>query len=93
MAELLITQLDDRLHAGLQRLAESHGRAISEEATDILRQALVNVGAVDQVAREPSGALEGLGTRIARRFANCPSDEPIQELRGLIHPQIPDFES
>jgi plasmid stability protein len=87
MAELLITELDDRLRAGLQRLADGHGRTVAEEARDILRRA---VGSdPGKSASEPGG----LGTRMAANFAGIGLDFEIPELRGQIHPQVPNFDS
>ena len=82
MTQLVIENLEEEVRAKLQDLAREHGRTISEEARDILRSAVTN---------EP-GEEANLGTRLARRFADCGLDQEIPELRGhLLQP--PSFES
>jgi len=44
MATLTIRQLDDRTKARLRVRAAHHGRSMEEEAREILRSALTNVG-------------------------------------------------
>ncbi len=58
MASLTIRKLDETPEARLRLQAALHGRSMEEEARQILQQAL---------ARPAQG--EGLGTRVARRFA------------------------
>jgi plasmid stability protein len=60
MAQLLVRQLDEETKERLRRRAERHGRSMEAEARDILRAAL---------AAEAVEPTEGLGTRIARLFA------------------------
>jgi plasmid stability protein len=74
MSELLIDNLEDDLRARLELLARDHGRSVAEEVRDILRVAVANPPADDPK--------EGLGTRIARRFAGLGLDFEIPELRG-----------
>ena len=72
MAQLTVRNLDKDAKLRLQRRAARHGRSMEEEVRDILRNAVKDEG-----RRTP-----GLGTRIARRFANLPLDFEIPELRG-----------
>jgi len=60
MAQLLVRRLDEETKERLRRRAERHGRSMEAETRDILRAAL---------AAEAMESAEGLGTRIARRFA------------------------
>ena len=58
MASLIIRNLDDRVKAALRVQAAQNGRSMEEEARQVLRRALTRETPAD-----------GLGTRIARRFA------------------------
>jgi plasmid stability protein len=74
MSELVVGNLEDDVRAKLQELAKSHGRSVEEEVRDILR------GAVEKPPADHPN--EGLGTRLARRFAGLGLDFEIPELRG-----------
>ena len=74
MSELIIDDLEDDLRARLELLAHNHGRTVEEEVRDIL-----HVAVAPPLADNSS---EGLGTRIARRFAGLGLDYDIPELRG-----------
>ena len=58
MASLTLRNIDDALKESLRMRAAANGRSMEEEARQILRQGLL---------REK--CTEGIGTRIARRFA------------------------
>ncbi|MSP21399.1 MAG: toxin-antitoxin system [Alphaproteobacteria bacterium] len=64
MAQLVVRNLEDDVKARLQRLAKLHGRSMEEEVREILRAAAF--------CEQPK---EGLGTRIARRFAGIGLEE------------------
>jgi antitoxin FitA len=82
MAQLVVRNLENAVKARLQRRAKKHGHSVEEEVREILR------AAVHDDNRAPAG---GLGTEIAKIFADHGLDEPIQELRGYtIEP--PNFE-
>lgn len=85
MAQLVVENLEDEVKEKLQELARSHGRSVEEEAREILR------GAVLQ--QTPPDASQGLGSRIAARFAGIglTEEEKIQELRGWSI-RSPDFD-
>jgi plasmid stability protein len=72
VAQILIRQLEDDTKAKLQKLARQHGRSTEEEAREILRNAVRNVG----------NPPERLGSRIASRFKGVGLTEDIPELRG-----------
>jgi plasmid stability protein len=74
MSELVIDNLEDDLRARLELLARDHGRTVAEEVRDILR-----VAVAPTIVDDPS---EGLGTRIARRFAGIGLQHDIPEWRG-----------
>jgi plasmid stability protein len=74
MSELVIDNLEDDLRARLELLARDHGRTVAEEVRDILR-----VAVAPPPADDPN---EGLGTRIARRFAGIGLQQDIPEWRG-----------
>ncbi len=73
MAQLIVRNLEASVKARLQRRARRNGHSMEEEARDILRNA---------VRAEKGGAVAGLGTRIASRFAGTSFDEDFEELRG-----------
>jgi plasmid stability protein len=80
MAQLVVRNLDQQVKMRLRALASAHGRSMEEEVRVILGAAAAAVPA--EVEHE-----EGLGTRIARRFAGQGLDEAIDELRGgLVRP-------
>jgi plasmid stability protein len=65
MGQIVVRNIEDTVKARLKRRAARHGRSMEEEVRVILR---------DAVKRdEPS--TEGLGTRIARRFAGIGFEE------------------
>ncbi len=73
MSDLIVRDLEDELRDKLQDLARKQGRSLEETVHDILRQGV-------ESQPEPK---EGLGTRIAQRFAACGGlDSEIQEWRG-----------
>jgi plasmid stability protein len=74
MAQLLVRNLEDDVKAKLQKRARRHGRSTEEEVREILRNAV----------KEKAEREEGLGTRIARRFAKVGlrPGEDIPEQRG-----------
>ena len=69
MAQLLVRGLEEDVKTRLRVRASRHGQSMEAEARDILRDALKDDGL----------ATEGLGTRIARRFADI-GLEPGEEL-------------
>ena len=74
MAQLVVRNLDDDVKAKLRRRADAHGRSMEAEVREILRDAV----------KEEARPKEGLGTRIANRFAGIGlrKGEEIQEFRG-----------
>lgn len=72
MAQFVVRNLDDDVKAALMRRARAHGWSMEEEVRRILRRAV----------QEPVASEEGLGSRIAARFAEVGLDEPLPELRG-----------
>lgn len=74
VAQLVVRNLDDDVKAKLRRRAEAHGRSMEAEVREILRDAV----------KEEARPKEGLGTRIANRFAGIGlrKGEEIQEFRG-----------
>ncbi len=73
MAQLLVRNLEDNVKAKLQQRARQHGRSTEEEVREILRAAV----------RDEERPREGLGTRIAARFAGIGLEEDIPEWRGF----------
>jgi len=71
MAQLIVRNLEDDVKERLRRRAKARGRSMEEEARDILRNALL-------VKEKPA---EGLGTRIAKRFAEIGVDFEVPDLR------------
>lgn len=76
MGQLLIRKLEESLKQDLKRRAARHGRSMEEEVRTILRDAL----------KAEHAPREGLGTRIARRFAGTGLKEDIPEIRGPARP-------
>ena len=72
MAQFIVRDLEEDVKTRLKRRAKRHGRSMEEEVRQILRKA----------AREESRPAQGLGTRIAARFAKFGLTEDIPELRG-----------
>jgi plasmid stability protein len=72
MAQLLVRNLEEDIKERLRKRAKAHGCSMEEEARDILRSALL-------AKAKPH---EGLGTRIAKRFAGIGVDFEVPDLRG-----------
>lgn len=72
MAQIVVRNLDETVKARLKRRATLHGRSMEEEVRQILGNA----------AKESGKTSQGLGTRIAARFAGIGLTEDIPELRG-----------
>jgi plasmid stability protein len=72
MAQVIVRNLEDSVKRKLQRRAAKHGRSLSEEVREILREAV----------KDEDKPEKGLGTRIAERFRGLELDAPIEELRG-----------
>jgi plasmid stability protein len=80
MATLTIRNVDDDLRARLRQRAARHGRSMEAEVRAILADALT---------RPP--ATNGLGTRIAARFAGVGGVE-LEDLRPRDPPRTPSFD-
>jgi plasmid stability protein len=65
MAQIVVRNIEDSVKARLKRRAARHGHSMEEEVRTILR---------DAVKRDQRPA-EGLGTRIANRFAGIGFEE------------------
>jgi plasmid stability protein len=74
VGQIVVRNIEDAVKARLKRRAARHGRSMEEEVRTILRDA---VG-----GDEPQTHTEGLGTRIANRFAGIGFTEDIPEWRG-----------
>ena len=74
MAQLVVRNLDEEVKTKLRRRAAAHGRSMEEEVRAILRDAV----------KERARPKDGLGTRIAARFAGIGlrEGEEIPEFRG-----------
>ena len=72
MAQLIVRNLEDDVKSRLQARARRHGRSTEEEVRDILRHAVRDEGAPKQ----------GLGSRIAARFAGRGVDLDLASLHG-----------
>ena len=72
MAQFVVRNLDEDVKAALQRRARADGCSMEEEARRILRHAVL----------ERPVARQGLGSRMASRFAAVGLDEPLPELQG-----------
>ena len=72
MAQIVVRNLDETVKTRLKRRATLHGRTMEEEVRQILSDA----------ARDSGIATQGLGTRVAARFAGIGLAEDIPELRG-----------
>ncbi|HKR28888.1 MAG TPA: Arc family DNA-binding protein [Terriglobales bacterium] len=71
-AQFVVRNLEPEVKRRLQKRALRHGRSMEDEVRDILRNAV----------KENTEAAGGLGTAIARLFADCRLDSEIPELRG-----------
>ncbi len=72
MAQLVVRNLEETVKQALRERAARRGRSLEEEVREILRTA----------AQEDASSPEGLGTRIAGRFAGLGLAEDMPELRG-----------
>jgi antitoxin FitA len=84
MAQIVVRKLEDEVKESLRRRAARHGRSLEAEVREILRDA----------AGAERSETEGLGTRLARRFAGIglrPGEE-IEEIRGDWGFQTPNFD-
>lgn len=70
MAQIPVRGLEESAKDALQRRARRNGRGMEEEVRDILRV----------VVRQDAAPRLGLGTRIARHFAEVGLDEPLATL-------------
>jgi plasmid stability protein len=76
MAQLIVRTLEDDVKARLTQRARQHGRSTEEEVRDILRAAtLADLPANSQGA-------QGLGSRIAARFAGIGFEDDITQWQG-----------
>src|SRR5215471_14784090 len=73
-AQFVVRNLEPEVKRRLQRRAARHGRSMEDEVRDILRNAV----------KDNAEAAGGLGTDIARLFADCHMDLEIPELRGHV---------
>ena len=71
-AQFVVRNLEAEVKRRLQKRAARHGRSMEDEVRDILRNAV----------KDNPEAAGGLGTDIARLFADCRMDSEIPELRG-----------
>ncbi|MGI9494381.1 MAG: FitA-like ribbon-helix-helix domain-containing protein [Geminicoccaceae bacterium] len=74
MAQLVVRNLDDEVKERLQQRASRSGRSMEEEVRDILRNAVADSDLPE----------DGLGSRIASRFAGLGFDQEILELKGQV---------
>ena len=72
MAQFIVRNIEDDIRDKLRARARLHGWSMEEEIRNILRKA----------AMERNNTQQGLGSRIAGRFAKHGLSEDIQELRG-----------
>ena len=81
MAQFTVRNLEDEIKVGLKQRAARHGCSLEEEVRRILRAAV----------QDEIPCREGLGSRIAARFAPVGLTENLPELHGhLVRPA--DFE-
>ena len=73
MAQFTVRNLEDQVRDQLKLRAVRHGTSLEAEVREILRNA------VKADAQAPG---QGLGSRIAARFAKVGLTEPLPELRG-----------
>ena len=73
-AQFVVRNLEPEVKRRLQKRAARHGRSMEDEVRDILRNAV----------KDDTEAAGGLGTDIARLFADCRMDSEIPELRGHV---------
>jgi plasmid stability protein len=72
MAQLVVRNLEEAVKQALRERAARRGRSLEEEVREILRTA----------AQQDAPPPEGLGTRVARRFAGLGLAADVPELRG-----------
>lgn len=72
MAQILVRNVEEKVKRRIQLRARQHGWSMEEELRAILRS----------VAQEDEVASDGLGTEIARAFADADFKVEIPELRG-----------
>ncbi len=72
MAQFVVRNLEEDVKTRLKRRAARHGRSMEDEVRDILRDAV----------KDENRKAEGLGARLARRFAGRGLDFDIPEIRG-----------
>jgi plasmid stability protein len=72
MAQIIVRNLDDEVKRSLKARAARRGRSMEQEVRDILTASVAT----------PPPVREGLGARIAARFASVGLDEALPELRG-----------
>ena len=78
MAQVVVRQLDDEVKERLRERAARNGRSMEEEIRVILRDAV-----------QDDGPEEGLGTQIARLFADIDEPFEIPEIRwGPVRPAV-----
>lgn len=82
MATLLIRKLDDSLKAALRKRAAANGRSMEEEARRILDA---------EIYRDSRRPGEGLGTWLARRFAEIGGGELLIPPRSAYKMRKPPF--
>ncbi|ESQ10260.1 MAG: toxin-antitoxin system [Thiohalocapsa sp. PB-PSB1] len=76
MAQLTVRNLEDDVKARLTQRARQHGRSTEDEVREILRAA-----ALADLPAKPQG-VQGLGSRIAARFAGLGLEDDITEWQG-----------
>jgi plasmid stability protein len=72
MTHLVVCNLEADVEIRLKRRAARHGRSMEDEVREILRD----------VVNNENRNIEGLGTKLARRFARRGLDFDIPEMRG-----------
>jgi len=72
MAQFVVRNLEENVKRRLRRRAKIHGRSMEEEVRVIIREAVS-----DKLAPQ-----EGVGTRLAKLFADVPPEFKIEEIRG-----------
>lgn len=84
MAQLVVRRIEESVKERLRERAARHGHSLEAEVREILREAV----------QEEEKSEEGLGTRLARRFAGVGlrEGEEIEEIRGDWGFRIPNFE-
>lgn len=73
-AQFVVRNIEPEVKRRLQKRAVRHGRSMEDEVRDILRDAV----------KDEAVSAGGLGTDIARLFANSGLKDEISELRGHV---------